>query len=53
VAKALAGLLSAPEFERQRLRAHCRTVALEKYTWEGNAGGLLALYRRLAEGRAG
>jgi glycosyltransferase involved in cell wall biosynthesis len=53
VSKALAGLLSAPEFERQRLRAHCRTVALEKYTWEGNAGGLLALYRRLAEGRAG
>jgi glycosyltransferase involved in cell wall biosynthesis len=48
VARAIAGLLSAPEFERQRLRAHCRTVALAKYTWDLNAGGLLNLYRRLA-----
>ena len=51
VGAAVADLLSAPDFERQRLRAHCRIVALEKYTWDLNAGGLLALYRRLA-GRA-
>lgn len=49
VAAAIARLLSAPGFERQRLRTHCRTVALSKYTWDLNAGGLLALYRRLAE----
>lgn len=48
VAAAIAGLLSAPEYERQRLRSHCRTVALGKYTWDQNAGGLLALYRKLA-----
>ena len=28
--------------------AHCRRVALERYTWEGNAGGLVEVYRRLA-----
>ncbi|MEA2623229.1 MAG: hypothetical protein QOH61_2139 [Chloroflexota bacterium] len=49
VAAGIYGLLTAPEFERQRLRAHCRMVALEKYTWDLNATGLLALYRRLAE----
>ena len=51
VAAAIAGLLSAPEFERQRLRAHCRTIALTKYTWDLNAGGLLALYRRRSADR--
>ena len=49
VAEAIAKILSAPDFERQRLRAHCRSVALAKYTWDLNAGGLLALYRGLAE----
>lgn len=48
VAAATAGLIEAPEFERQRMRAHCRTVALAKYTWDLNSGGLVALYRRLA-----
>lgn len=48
VASAICGLLTAPEFERQRLRAHCRTIALTKYSWDLNAGGLLALYRHLA-----
>ena len=49
VAGALAALLRQPEWERQRLRAHCRSVALARYTWDLNAGGLVALYRRLAE----
>jgi glycosyltransferase involved in cell wall biosynthesis len=49
VAEALAALLRAPAEEREALRRHCREVALTKYTWDGNAGGLRALYRRLAE----
>lgn len=52
VASAIAGLLSPPGFERHRLRSHCRSVALAKYTWAGNAGGLLRLYRRLADSQA-
>jgi glycosyltransferase involved in cell wall biosynthesis len=48
VAAAIAGLLGAPADERQRLRAHCRDVALRKYTWDANAGGLVELYRELA-----
>ncbi|MBA2556651.1 MAG: glycosyltransferase [Chloroflexi bacterium] len=50
IAKAIAALLRAPAEERARLRQHCRTVALTRYTWDLNAGGLLALYRRLALG---
>jgi glycosyltransferase involved in cell wall biosynthesis len=50
IAETLAALLQSPPYERQRLRAHCRTVALTKYTWDLNSGGLLALYRRLATG---
>jgi glycosyltransferase involved in cell wall biosynthesis len=48
VAAALAALLdSAPE-ELARLRRHCRTLALERYTWERQQAGIVALYRRLA-----
>jgi glycosyltransferase involved in cell wall biosynthesis len=53
VAAACAALLSAPPDERLALRAHCRRVALERYTWERNATGLLGLYRRLAEDARG
>jgi glycosyltransferase involved in cell wall biosynthesis len=48
VAAACADLITRPEDERAALRAHCRRVALERYTWEGNASGLLEVYRRLA-----
>jgi hypothetical protein len=30
------------------LRDHVRAVALARYTWDGTAGDLVALYRRLA-----
>jgi glycosyltransferase involved in cell wall biosynthesis len=49
VAATIAALLRQPAWERQRLRAHCRSVALGRYTWDQNATGLIALYRRLAE----
>lgn len=48
IAQTLAAMLRVPGRERARLRQHCRTVALTKYTWDLNSGGLLALYRRLA-----
>jgi glycosyltransferase involved in cell wall biosynthesis len=50
IAGAISALLKAAEPERQRLRQHCRSVALTKYTWDLNAGGLRALYARLAQG---
>ncbi len=48
IAAACADLLSAPSDQRQALRAHCREVALDKYTWDHTATGLIALYRKLA-----
>jgi glycosyltransferase involved in cell wall biosynthesis len=48
IAAACADLLSAPPAERRELRAHCRRVALERYTWERASVGLVALYRKLA-----
>jgi glycosyltransferase involved in cell wall biosynthesis len=48
IATAIDELLSQPEPERLALRAQCRTVALTRYTWDANAGGLIDLYRRLA-----
>lgn len=52
VAAEVAALLTAPETERQRLRQHCRTVALTRYTWDLNADGLRDLYARLAGSQA-
>ena len=51
VAAACAGLLTAPAEERRELRAHCREVALGKYTWDHTAVGLMELYRKLARER--
>ena len=48
IARAAAGLLGAPEAERRELRAHCRTVALERWTWERQQAGLVGAYRSLA-----
>ena len=53
IAAACADLLSAPLAERRALRAHCRSVALARYTWDHTAVGLVELYRKLArEGQA-
>ena len=51
IADALASILGQPTDVQRALRAHCRTVALERYTWERNVAGLTGLYRRLAETR--
>ena len=48
IAAACARLLAAPIDERTALRSHCRAVALEKYTWDHTAVGLVELYRKLA-----
>ena len=48
IASAAAGLLVRTAEERDALRRHCRTVALERYTWERQRAGLVAAYRRLA-----
>jgi glycosyltransferase involved in cell wall biosynthesis len=48
VAREVAALIRQPVAERQRLRDHCRAVALDRYTWDGTAGDLVVLYRRLA-----
>ena len=47
IAEACAGLLNATPQARQTLRAHCRSVALERYTWDQTAEGLVKLYRKL------
>ena len=48
VAREIAALMRQPVEERQRLRDHVRAVALARYTWDGTAGDLVTLYRRLA-----
>lgn len=48
IAAACADLLAAPPAERRALRAHCRSVALQRFTWEHTSVGLTALYRKLA-----
>ena len=35
------------------MRAHCRDVALARYTWERTSVGLVELYRRLAQAGEG
>ena len=48
IARGAVFLLGAPEAERHALRAHCRTVALERWTWERQQAGLVGAYRSLA-----
>jgi glycosyltransferase involved in cell wall biosynthesis len=48
IAAACAEVLSAPLHERRALRAHCRQVALDRYTWDHTAVGIIELYRDLA-----
>ena len=49
IADALASILGQPAAVQRDLRGHCRSVALGRYSWERNVGGLTGLYRRLAE----
>ncbi len=51
IADALASILGQPAGVQRELRAHCRSVALDRYSWERNVAGLTGLYRRLAETR--
>ena len=47
IAAAIVGLLDAPPDERERLRLHARTMALEQYTWEIQGANVVELYRRI------
>ncbi len=48
IGRAIHDLLEAAPEERERLRLHARTVALERYTWEIQGRSVVELYRRLA-----
>jgi glycosyltransferase involved in cell wall biosynthesis len=48
IARALAELLSMPADERERLRLHARSLAMERYTWEVQGANVVGLYRELA-----
>ncbi len=48
IAAALGSLLWAPDSEREAMRLHCRTLGMERYTWERQQVGLVAMYRELA-----
>ncbi len=48
IALAVNELLTLPAAERDALRRRCRTVALERYSWETAREGLIGLYRRLS-----
>jgi len=49
IATAIAALLDPPPEARAALRARVRRAALERYAWEIQQTGLVALYGRLAE----
>jgi glycosyltransferase involved in cell wall biosynthesis len=50
IAGAIAGQLARPGPERAARRVEVRRIALERYNWETEREGLLALYRQLAAG---
>jgi glycosyltransferase involved in cell wall biosynthesis len=47
IARAITALIDAAPDERERLRLHARTVALERYTWETQGADVVKLYRRI------
>ena len=51
IAAAIAGILTLAPSEREALRARCRAAADERWNWERESQGLLALYRSLAPER--
>jgi glycosyltransferase involved in cell wall biosynthesis len=53
IATAIVELLALSPSDRDALRLRCRTVALERYSWETAREGLIAMYRRLAATDAG
>jgi len=53
VAGEIAALLDLPPDEMAALRVRCREIALARYTWDGTAGDLVRLYRRLAAAARG
>lgn len=48
VAAGIAALLAARPAEHDALRRHCRTLGIERFTWERQQAGLVGLYRALA-----
>jgi glycosyltransferase involved in cell wall biosynthesis len=48
IAAAVAELIGAAPEDRERLRLHARTVAMEQYTWEIQGRNVIELYRGLA-----
>jgi glycosyltransferase involved in cell wall biosynthesis len=48
IARAILAMIEAPPAERERLRLHARTVALEQFTWEIQGVNVIELYRRVA-----
>jgi glycosyltransferase involved in cell wall biosynthesis len=48
IATAILALIEAAPDERERLRLHARTIALERYTWEIQGVNVVELYRRVA-----
>jgi glycosyltransferase involved in cell wall biosynthesis len=48
IAAATTEILAAPAQQREALRLRCRTIALEKYTWEVQSLNVIELYRGLA-----
>ena len=53
IAAALGELLWAPDAEREAMRVHCRALGMERYTWERQQAGLVAMYRELAASKPG
>ena len=53
IAQAIRELLALPASERDALRQRCRSVALERYSWETARQGLIDLYRHLSTDEAG
>ena len=53
IAAALGAMLRAPEAEREAMRAHCRRLGMERFTWERRQAGLGAMYRELAASKPG
>ena len=51
IAQACASLLALPPVERDAFRARCAAAARDRWNWETESQGLLALYRDLAAAR--
>jgi glycosyltransferase involved in cell wall biosynthesis len=52
IAAAASALLSASPEDRRAMRERCRRAALDRFNWDAQKSGLVALYRNLAAGPA-